>query len=72
LHAALEQPQRAVDAFRLLFRRTVGPDLLSMATGESIAHMNCLIARGRAVCRSDPGGVVWYQQADPARGPHVA
>ena len=72
VHAALEQPQRAVDAFRLLFRRTVGPELLSMATGESIAHMNCLLARGRAVSHTDSGGVVWYRQADPPRGPHVA
>ncbi|HYM27284.1 MAG TPA: MBL fold metallo-hydrolase [Steroidobacteraceae bacterium] len=72
VHAALERPQRAVDTFGLLFRRTVGPDLLSMATGESIAHLNCLMARGRAVSHSDPGGVVWYRQADPACGPHVA
>ena len=43
-----------------------------MATGESIAHMNCLLARGRAVSHTDSGGVVWYRQADPARGPHVA
>ena len=46
--------------------------MLGMATGESIAHMNCLIARGRAVSHSDAAGVVWYRQADPARGTHVA
>lgn len=40
---------RAVDVFPALFAREIGSDsqLLSMATGESIAHLNHLRARGR-------------------------
>ena len=56
-------PKRAVDVFGLLFRRRVGNDLLTMATGESIAHLNCLIGRGLARREVDPAGVAWYRRA---------
>jgi hypothetical protein len=65
VHEVLSQPQRAVDAFRVLFRRRIGVDMLSMATGESIAHLNCLIGRGLAVREVDPEGVAWYRQSHP-------
>lgn len=65
VHEALSQPRRAVDIFSLLFRRSVGPELMSMATGESIAHLNCLVARGLAAHESDAHGVVWYRRATP-------
>ena len=63
LLAELVTPQRAVDVFGLLFRRRVGHDLLTMATGESIAHLNCLIGRGLARREVDPAGVAWYRRA---------
>jgi glyoxylase-like metal-dependent hydrolase (beta-lactamase superfamily II) len=69
VHSALAEPQRAVDTFRLLFRRVVTPDLLSMATGESLAHFNCLIARGLATRELDASGVAWYRRASPPRAP---
>jgi glyoxylase-like metal-dependent hydrolase (beta-lactamase superfamily II) len=56
----LTTPRRALDVFAVLFRRPIGGDMLSMATGESIAHLNCLIARGLARREFDPGGVTWY------------
>jgi glyoxylase-like metal-dependent hydrolase (beta-lactamase superfamily II) len=56
----LRQPKRAVDLFAALFRRRVTPEMMSMATGESIAHLNCLIARGMAAREVDTGGVAWY------------
>jgi glyoxylase-like metal-dependent hydrolase (beta-lactamase superfamily II) len=65
VHAVLSPPQRAVDTFRVLFRRRIGVDMLSMATGESIAHLNCLIGRGLAVREVDPEGVAWYRQSHP-------
>jgi hypothetical protein len=34
-----------------------------MATGESIAHLNCLIGRGQAVREADSSGVNWYRAA---------
>ena len=58
---ALTQPKTASDLFGLLFRRPVSGGMLQMATGESLAHLNCLIQRGRAVRKMDDAGVAWYQ-----------
>jgi glyoxylase-like metal-dependent hydrolase (beta-lactamase superfamily II) len=58
-----ERPRRAVDLFGALFGREIGSDLLSLATGESIAHLNCLISRGRAVRMPQPDGVTLYGPA---------
>jgi hypothetical protein len=52
-----------VDVFHALFRRRIDQNLLGLATGESLAHLNCLIARGEAVRRRDASGVDWYQAA---------
>jgi glyoxylase-like metal-dependent hydrolase (beta-lactamase superfamily II) len=57
-----EEPRRAVDVFGALFARHIGPDLLNMATGESLAHLNCLMHRGRAK-RVFRDGVAFYQPA---------
>jgi glyoxylase-like metal-dependent hydrolase (beta-lactamase superfamily II) len=57
----LATPKRAVDVFGVLFRRRVGVDMLSFATGESIAHLNCLIARQQAVREVDAAGISWYR-----------
>jgi glyoxylase-like metal-dependent hydrolase (beta-lactamase superfamily II) len=61
--AELATPRRAVDVFNVLFRRRVGADMLTMATGESVAHLNCLIARKLAVRELDSAGVAWYRRA---------
>lgn len=58
-----QSPRRAIDLFGALFARKIGPDLLGMATGEAIAHANCLIARGRARRVLDEQGVVRYEPA---------
>ena len=56
-----EAPRRAVDVFGALFARKIeGTDLIGMATGETIAHLNCLIARGRARREIDASGVAYY------------
>lgn len=59
-HRLRQQKRRAVDLFGALFARKIGPELLGMATGEAIAHANCLIGRGRATKSADEAGVVWY------------
>jgi glyoxylase-like metal-dependent hydrolase (beta-lactamase superfamily II) len=61
LAEALTDRRTATGVFPILFRRQIGGDLLSMATGESIAHLNCLIRRGKATRRSDDSGVAWYE-----------
>lgn len=58
-----DEPKRAVDVFGSLFARKIGDDLIGMATGESLAHLNCLKERGRAVSETDGDGVVWWRAA---------
>ncbi len=61
LQKKLAEPRRAIDVFGALFARKINGDLLGMATGESMAHLNCLIGRGRATASKDADGVMWYQ-----------
>ena len=61
LEAALAEPKRSVDVFSSLFARKINADLLGMATGESLAHLNCLVGRGRASISYDDKGVAWYK-----------
>jgi glyoxylase-like metal-dependent hydrolase (beta-lactamase superfamily II) len=63
LTEALVEPKRAIDVFSLLFRRRVGSEMLAMASGESVAHLNCLIRRGRITREDDAAGVAWYRVA---------
>jgi glyoxylase-like metal-dependent hydrolase (beta-lactamase superfamily II) len=64
LQALLVDPKRAVDVFHVLFRTKIDQDhLLGMATGESLAHLNCLIGRGLASKERDERGVDWYRAA---------
>jgi len=62
LQEELATPKRAVDLFGVLFRRRVGVDMLIMATGECVAHLNCLIGRGVVSRDSDAAGVTWYRR----------
>ncbi len=64
LRVALSEPRRAVDVFEALFKRNIGErdvNLLSMATGESLACLHWLMQRGDVVCRRDDAGVDWYR-----------
>jgi len=63
LRALLAEPKRVVDVFHVLFRRKIDEGLLGLATGESLAHLNCLLARGEAVRERDENGVDWYRAA---------
>ncbi|MFZ5718956.1 MAG: MBL fold metallo-hydrolase [Pseudomonadota bacterium] len=63
LKALIAEPKRVVDVFHVLFRRKIDENLLGLATGESLAHLNCLIARGQAVRERDGNGVDWYRAA---------
>ncbi|NEX93472.1 MBL fold metallo-hydrolase [Caulobacter sp. 17J65-9] len=63
LQRMLKEPKRATDVFGALFARAIGDDMLGMATGESVAHLNCLERRGRAVRELDENGVLWWRAA---------
>ncbi|MFT4822217.1 MAG: glyoxylase-like metal-dependent hydrolase (beta-lactamase superfamily II) [Halioglobus sp.] len=58
----LEEPRRAVDCFPALFKREITSGLMGMATGEAMAHLNCLLGRRRALRSRDEHGVDWYHQ----------
>jgi glyoxylase-like metal-dependent hydrolase (beta-lactamase superfamily II) len=58
----LDEPKRAVDLFTALFARAIDRDMLSMATGETIAHLNCLKGRGLVTSVQD-GGTTLYRRA---------
>jgi len=64
LHRLLEaiaEPKTATDVFGLLFRRPVSGSNLLMATGESVAHLNCLVGRGLATVEADEQGARRYR-----------
>ena len=62
LYELLAEPRRAVDCFPALFKREITAGLMGMATGETLAHLNCLLGRRRARCHRDEEGVDWYEQ----------
>lgn len=61
LRDVLREPRRAIDVFDVLFRRPVGLGVLSLATGEALAHLNCLIHRGQVARTLDAQGIAWYR-----------
>ncbi len=58
---ALGEPKTASEVFPLLFKRPVSEGSLWMATGESLAHLNCLIQRGLVAVTMDNTGVNRYR-----------
>lgn len=60
LERTLRKPCRAIDVFSALFARPVGDGVRGMATGESLAHLNYLLRRGRATRSRDADGVDWW------------
>jgi len=58
----LEEPKRAIDCFPALFKSRINQESVGMATGESLAHLNCLLDRRRITRVRDPNGVDWYHQ----------
>lgn len=63
LLGALAEPKRVIDVFSLLFRRPISEGTLQMATGEALAHLNCLIQRGSVTTHLDRDAVTWYRAA---------
>jgi len=67
LEHLIAEKKRAVDVFPVLFKRQITDGVLSMATGESLAHLNCLLRRGDAVRERDAAGVDWYEASKKER-----
>ena len=61
LVALCEDPKRAVECFPALFRSRITSGNYLMATGESLAHLNCLRSRGAIARTADADGIDWYE-----------
>lgn len=61
LVALLETPCRAIDTFPALFKRQIQGGLLGLATGESLAYLACLRARGLASSEVNDRGIRWWK-----------
>ncbi|WP_017931423.1 MBL fold metallo-hydrolase [Robiginitomaculum antarcticum] len=57
-----DTPKRAVDVYPVLFRRKINDGNRIMAVGESLAHLNCLLARGLIRRRFNDAGQYTYQR----------
>ena len=58
---ACQQPQRNVDLFSQLFRRPITDDVLTLAVGETQAHLNYLVSKNKLQASTDNMGANWYQ-----------
>lgn len=63
LHAMCATPRTVVDVFPALFRREVADEVLLLATGESLAHINFLLEHDALATEIDADGVAHYTQA---------
>lgn len=65
LLASLVEPRRVVDLFGALFARAIDGtgELLGMATGETVAHLNHLVAEGAVRRFLGDDGVMRYERA---------
>ena len=62
LYDLCKEPQRAVDVFPALFKSKITDGNLIMATGESIAHLNYLVAAGSLGMELE-NDVAWYRRS---------
>ena len=61
LRVALAEPRRAIDLFGALFSRPIEDEMMmTLATGESLAHLNRLRRSGEVAVTTDAQGVDWY------------
>ena len=68
LRELLREPRRAVDAFSTLFAGSVDADdpmRYTLATGEALAFLNYLAARGEVNREMEANGVCWYTLRTP-------
>ena len=65
LRRSLAEPKRVIDVFGALFARPIDPagELLGLATGESLAHLNYLMGLGEVVRSTGDDGVHRYRVA---------
>lgn len=57
------EPRRAVDTFGDLFGRAITDSNRIMATGEALAHLHYLVAKGDMTAEIDSDEVTWFRAA---------
>lgn len=65
LYELLEEPKLSIECFEALFRSKVTEETFFMATGETLAHLNCLLGR-KMISRQRRDGRDYYQQLPEA------
>lgn len=63
LHHGLAEPQSVVEASGLLFPRGLDRNQLGFGIGETLAHLNRLVAMGEAWAEDSPEGVLRFTRA---------
>jgi glyoxylase-like metal-dependent hydrolase (beta-lactamase superfamily II) len=63
LEEACAEPKRALSLLKVLFRRRLGPHEVFLGISEALAHLHCLLNRGRLERYLDDDGVWTYRQA---------
>jgi glyoxylase-like metal-dependent hydrolase (beta-lactamase superfamily II) len=61
LRVLCTEPKRAVDVFPALFKSRITDNILIMATGEAISHLNYLIGKDEMSVEKDQDGTHWYR-----------
>jgi glyoxylase-like metal-dependent hydrolase (beta-lactamase superfamily II) len=63
LRRTVAEPKRVIDTFGALFARQIDAksEVLGLATGESVAHLNHLLARGELRAQMGDDGALRYQ-----------
>ncbi len=63
LESKLSEPKGVMELFTTMFGRKIGPDAFSLATGETLAHLNYLIDEGKIRKITNKGDVDKYVRA---------
>ena len=64
--AVAARPMTVFELVSVLFDRPLSPLDLSLAFGETLAHVNYLVARGQLAWRTGSGGLLRVERAEPA------
>ena len=57
------EPRRVIDVFSCLYKRRIDLSDIGLATGEALAHLHCLEARGLLSRDRDSDGILWWRKA---------
>ncbi len=61
LHTLCKERRRAVDVFPALFKAEITDEIMMLATGESLAHLNYLLGVGALSETLNADGVRWFE-----------